>query len=209
MSINAVKNSQPARSYSRRNMPVGPVARANPSQSARSGLAVVPNPLNPAQRHLVTVNRAVDLLEVELSAKRISPEAYDEGRTLQAVWERASGSMMGAGSNESGVGGDKVLAREFGIMNRIEDARTCVAIEDEAAKLIGELGVRFLRSLLVGGETFASIAASRATVDKLAALRGDAKGPGERAISKVAERFRGLLQDMADEKRRKETATGR
>lgn len=163
----------------------GLASRPMPSLEARTRVGAVPNPLAPSERIRVAINTAVDVLELERSNRRISERAYGVGRMIQQVWEAGSGSLMGSPSGAERVGGDPGQARERTMIRRLETAGAVVNLDHFIRRMIGEIGLEYLRGLLVGGSTFRSYVEARGLV------------PSERNIKAAAQRFRDLIEDLA------------
>ncbi|MCJ2127389.1 hypothetical protein [Methylobacterium sp. E-045] len=141
-----------------------------------------------------TVNRRVDVLAAERSAGRITEAQFLVGRSLQALWEKQLGVRSGGtwDSTTSGTGpGSQVVSHAFTIedirmLGRIETAKAVKAMNERAARVIGDSGVRFLRSILAEGFSFSSYAEARG------------RGASERASSDIAKRFRWLLDELTE-----------
>ena len=141
-------------------------------------------------RVLATVNRRVDILELERSHGRLSARAYTVGRIVQAVFERARGP--GAGSQwREGDRVDAVVAQELAIIRSIEGARRAQAYIARIRGAIGRIDANILQAVLGDRKSYADVSA----------LRGRA---GPRGAVYFASRFRDALEDLAEtwEKRR-------
>lgn len=162
-------------------MPANGLAKPPRTRNVTAVTAVVADPLEPGKRLLVSVNRHVDVLEVERSHGRLSEAAYRVGRELQAVFE--AGSRIGAGSQwREGDRVDAELAKETAITRNVDIAR---AIDGEMRRLerdVGTIGAEFLREIL-SGTSFAEYAV-RTTMGT------------KRDVRDVSARFRAMLEDI-------------
>jgi hypothetical protein len=131
-----------------------------------------------------TVNKRVDLLEIERGNNRINEGMFRNGRIIQALFERIEGGV--GGCNWQGTDRiDAFTAHELQIINKqvtIESARKEIARVERA---IGTTGTRFLRRMLTQGQTF----------EKEANDRG--KG-GDRGKAQIAAHFRLLLENITE-----------
>ncbi len=167
-------------------------ARPRPSDGVRTAVAAVADPWPDPERDpfaepervSVTVNRCCDLLEREASHGRISREAYLVGRVIAEVFERRAGPR-GSGSPEGGNRVDHTVAHELAILLAIDDGRLVEGLMDRLHGAVGSVGARFLHQVLAQGADFAGIA------------RRLGRGDGRAAVASVADRFRGLLEDIA------------
>lgn len=158
------------------------------------GTASVRDPYDPSSFITASVNRWVDVLSAERAANRITEAQFQVGRMLQAIWEKQMGVRSGGtwDSTTSGAGpGSLAVSHAFTIedirmLGRIETARAVKAMNERAARVIGESGVRFLRAILSEGFSFASYAEARG------------RGTGERASTDIAKRFRWLLDELTE-----------
>jgi len=174
------------------------IARAAPFTArdveVDTGKASVRDPYDPSSFITASVNRRVDVLAAERGADRITEAQFQVGRMLQAVWEKQMGVRSGGtwDSTTSGAGpGSLAVSHAFTVedirmLGRIETARAVKAMNERAARVIGESGVRFLRAILSEGFSFASYAEARG------------RGTGERASTDIAKRFRWLLEELTE-----------
>jgi hypothetical protein len=142
------------------------------------------NPLGPPPQVKVAVNRRVDLLEEELSNKRIGEAEYRAGRLAQAAFEAAQG-RVGGSSWSQGDRVDQWQAHELAIIRGLQTAEAARAMVARIERAIGAVPARFLRRMLTEGGTFAAEAVERG--------RDSARGR-----SQIAERFRFLLETLAE-----------
>lgn len=152
----------------------------------RTRVAAVQDPEHRDRLVQATVNINVDVLENERANHRISERAYFQGRVLQAVWERGSGATAGGHTLVLVDRGNSRDAHEFAIVHALENAGTVIAYEARVAQAIGEVGMRFLRRLLLGEDFKAYLVAHGRPVT-------------ERTTKDVGARFRDLLEDLAVE----------
>ncbi len=193
--MNAVRRKQFSEAVKKREAPLGlgryehvrsapapanGVARPMPSENVRTALVAIPDPLSPKQRLQATVNRAVDVLEMERSHNRIGEAAYRVGRSIQSTYEN-----IREGEGEVNERVDTSLDPDRQMVASLTNAQRRVALHGHLERLVGVIGARFLRSILVEGVTFAEYAAR------------SGKG-GERGTAYVADRFRWMLEDVAD-----------
>jgi hypothetical protein len=160
--------------------PANGVARPPPSLNVRTALVAVPDPLDPNARIQATVNIATDLLETEKAHGRISEQAYRVGCAIQAAYE---GERNSDAPNERV---DVSTNPDHGMVCALDRAQRRVALQQHIEHLVGVIGAKMLRMILVEGFTFNQYAAQVA------------KRPGERGTAYVAGRFRSLLEEMAE-----------
>ena len=165
-------------------MPADGLARPPKSRNVNTVTASVVDPWGDGvERHQMTVNRAVDILELERSHGRISEAAYPTGRQLQAVFEK-----IGAvgGTNWQGTSRvDVMMQQELRVMTSLDHARFVTATFERMRARLGMIDARLLRRIL--GE--------RMGFPEAAALQGKA---GERGTAYIAGRFRDALEDLAE-----------
>jgi len=165
--------------------------RTSPTRSVgvTTGIVAVPDP-NPDpygpkdERVIATVNRRVDILELERSAGRLSDAAYAVGRIVQAIFERARGFRSSRGWRER----DRVDAawvQEVAIVYALDDARKVQAYKERIRTAVGMIDARLLEQVLGDGLTYPECAAARGRA-------------GERGIAYYAARFRDALEALAD-----------
>ena len=141
-----------------------------------------------------TVNRRVDVLAAERSAGRITEAHLQVGRMLQAMWEKQLGVRHGSSWDSTIFSpgyaslntANGLTIEDIRMLGRIETAKAVKAMNDRAARVIGDSGVRFLRSILAEGFSFSSYAEARG------------RGAGERASTDIAKRFRWLLDELTE-----------
>lgn len=143
----------------------------------------------------VQVNRQLDVLTMEHSARpqRISDVEFAIGRMLQDAWtgpkdgDRRMDSFAKLGVLVSSGGDDGPLpSREMGMLRQTFRARAVAQLDLKIEGVVGRVGLRLLRAILVEGHTFGTYAAC--TV-----------GGGERGAARIGERFRWLLNEVADQ----------
>lgn len=154
-----------------------------PAAQATTVAAVVDPMGNGIGRIKATVNRRVDILEAELSHKRISGAAYQTGRLIQAVFERmgtiGGSSWQGTDKKDTALVSDHLAARMVLAAQAVDKLKWRM----EAA--LGGTGARLVRLVLVENVTFERY--------------GAACGPGsERDGRYAARRFREALEDLAE-----------
>lgn len=146
----------------------------------------VDDPWASGKRTMASVNRRVDVLEMERSHGRLTVSQYEVGRQVQAIFERASGARLG--SMDFGVRGSKdmTIAHELSVIYAIDDARLVAKLKDKVVRAVGVPGARFLHEVLTGRQTFAQFAEARG------------KG-GERGTAYIAEHFRILMENLDED----------
>lgn len=184
----ASKRGAAAGRYDRRThntrLPPDGTARAPSSRNTDTVVAAVQDPWgNGQERLLATVNRRVDLLELERSHDRISESAYRTGRLIQAIFERL-GKL--SGSNWCGTSRvDPMLAQELNIIRSLDSAEKIHRLVNRISDRVGMIDTRLLKRLL----------GDRLSFTEAAGLQG--KG-GERGATYIAGRFRDALEDLAE-----------
>jgi hypothetical protein len=168
--------------------PPNGLGRPPRSPNAFTALIAVDDPIADADgqrgRILATVNRRVDILELERSHGRISARAYAVGRIVQAVFERSRGP--GAGSQwREGDRVDAEVAKELAIIRAIDNARRVQVYVERIRKAVGRIDANVLQLVLGDRKSYADVAA----------LRGRA---GARGANYFASRFRDALEDLAE-----------
>ena len=162
--------------------------------SIKIGRRLVTDPTTLGKFIEVQVNRQLDVLTMEHSARpqRISDVEFAIGRLLQDAWtgrkdgDRRMDSFAKLGVLVSSGGDDGPLpAREMGMLRETFRARAVAQLDLKIEGVVGRVGLRLLRAILVEGHTFGTYAAC--TV-----------GGGERGAARIGERFRWLLNEVAD-----------
>ncbi|GAA0267359.1 hypothetical protein LNAOJCKE_3006 [Methylorubrum aminovorans] len=165
------------------------------------GRRLVTDPTTLGEFIEVQVNRQLDVLTMEHSARpqRISDVEFAIGRLLQDAWggrkdgDRRMESIARLGVVVSSGGDDGPLpSREMGMLRETFRARAVAQLDLKIEHIVGRVGLRLLRAILVEGHTFGTYAAC--TV-----------GGGERGAARIGERFRWLLNEVAEHLH---TATG-
>lgn len=158
------------------------------------GRRIVTDPESIGKFVEVQVNKQLDVLTMEHSAspRRISDVEFAVGRLLQDAW---TGRRDGDGRMEaiarlgilSGPSGDDgpLPAREMGMLREVFRVRAVADLDAKLADVVGWVGVRFLKAILVEGHTFKTYA-------------GCTVGGGERGVARIGDRFRWLLGAVAD-----------
>lgn len=200
MTASAKKSSSTTRTASyqsastRRRRPVTLAPTTARDVEVEVGTASVRNPYDPSSFISATVNRRVDVLSAERAAGRITEAQFQVGRMLQALWEKQLGVRSGGtwDSTTANIGmGSQNVSHAFTIedirmLGRIETAKAVKAMNERAARVIGDSGVRFLRAILAEGFSFGAYAEARG------------RGTSERASSDIAKRFRWLLDELTE-----------
>lgn len=160
--------------------------RALPSVHVRTAIGAVQDPMDRGRRIQAIIATTVDVLEADLAKHLITEGAYAMGRSLQALWEHADGQRIGSAWRAEGGGGAISPASiDKRMLRIIANAETIKRFEEDAAKVVGTVGVRWLRRALIGGRSYAQLAAD------------DGKA-GDRGTSYAADRTRWMLQQLAD-----------
>lgn len=143
-----------------------------------------------SQRVIANVNRRVDILEYEHSHRRISVEAYREGRMVQALFERAG--ISGGSTWFQGSRVDAEVAKEIAVLRRITDARTIEWKMAELRDALGTVDSTIIRQILGENRKYADVVLPQRRAENR-----------ERGISYIAQRFRDALETLAREARRR------
>lgn len=152
----------------------------------RTAIGAVQDPESRGRRIQAVIATTVDVLEADLAKSLITEGAYAMGRSLQALWEHADGQRIGSAWRAEGGGGSiSPAAIDKRMLRLIGNAETIRKFEADAAQVVGTVGVRWLRRVLIGGRSYAQLAAD------------DGKA-GDRGTSYAADRTRWLLQQLAD-----------
>lgn len=150
-------------------------------QAVDTAVGAVDDPLEPGKRVQATINRRVDVLEMERGHGRITVSQYEVGRQVQAILERASGARSGGGMWDNSGSRDQVIAHELAVIYALDDARLVDKLKGKIVRAVGKPGARFLGEVLTGRQTFGQFAEARGKA-------------GERGTAYVAEHFRILLE---------------
>jgi len=140
----------------------------------------------------VQVNKQLDVLTMEHSASRISDQEFAVGRLLQEAWTGSSDSadrrierMARLGVMIDSREEEELAPREMGMLREVFRLRAMAKLDEKLAGIVGWIGVRFLKAILVEGHTLKSYASC--TV-----------GGGDRGVGRVGDRFRWLLESVTD-----------
>ena len=164
-------------------LPPGGLGRVPTSKGADTVVAAVEDPWGDGkERVFATVNRRVDVLEMERSHGRISEAAYRTGRTVQATFEKL-GRLPGC--NWEVAPGDRFTAQRSMVEQAMDRAGTIQKMVAAIQVRIGMIDTRLLRRVLGDRLSFA----------ECAALQG--KG-GEKGQNYISRRFRDALEDLAE-----------
>jgi hypothetical protein len=174
--------------YNLTNARTPPNGLADPPRTNNVPTAVVavPDPLETGKRITARVNTRVDLLETERARGRISEAAFSVGRDIQRAFERVDKGPVSGSFWRTGGKTDAPADHDAIIKAALEEAARAIKLVYRLEKAIGYVGARFMRRLLIGEATFRSEAVARG--------RGNEGG-----IAGVAERFRAMLEDLAED----------
>jgi hypothetical protein len=160
------------------------------------------------RRVIATVNRRVDILEVERSHDRISARAYRAGRLAQAVFERAG--LGGSGAWREGSRVDAELAKELKIVANIDRARLIKGYVARLRKCLGHLDAEILRQVLGDNRRYPEVALPKGRLvdGRYVPRYALQKGAGDKDLVKtmrsernatyIARRFRDALETLSD-----------
>lgn len=157
------------------------LGRAARRQAVDTAVGAVDDPLEAGKRIQATINRRVDVLEMERGHGRITVSQYEVGRQVQAILERASGARSGGGIWNGPSSRDQVVAHELAVIYALDDARLVDKLKGKIIRAVGKPGARFLGEVLTGRQTFGQFAEARGKA-------------GDRGTAYVAEHFRILLE---------------
>lgn len=141
-------------------------------------------------RLLATVNRKVDILELERSHGRISDEAYCAGRIAQAIWEKAT-RATGGGQWMQGSRVDAELAKEIAIIRNIDNARTIEGHMAAMRALLGGYDADVVHDVLRDGMTYVEAALARGRAGRI-------------GTAYIAQRFRDALEVLGEARGRRD-----
>lgn len=176
--------------------PPNGLARLKPEQRLRSRVGAVVDPIpdpigTPKERArgrvAVRINVTTDIIELEHAHGRITSRAYKCGRFLMALFERAHGLKRDASNLEPKDSVNLAYGVEAQIERAIDTAADVVWWSDKIQKSIGRVGLNLVRDVIDSGKTYAEISAARG------------RGTSERAVAYTADRFRTLLEDLAED----------
>lgn len=145
----------------------------------------VEDPYEPGTRITAVMNRRTDVLQSEVDAGRITESEFLIGRTLQTVFERASGSRCGGGGAWNP--GDRVdvqKSQQLAIILGITDAAAIKAMLQRIRQEIGGFDAGIVRQVLGEGLSFGDLTTARGY------------GADKHATSYLAKRFRDALKQI-------------
>jgi hypothetical protein len=148
------------------------------------GLAAVADPLEPGARLQVSVNRRVDILEMERSQGLISNPAYLAGRFIMMLFERSRGARGGSAGPWREGGTSDAWNYEAKLVRALNDAATVVRYSKSMAGLLGDYDMALVGDILGDGYTY----------EQCALRRGR---HGARARGYLAQRFREALEQIS------------
>lgn len=153
----------------------------------------------PRQRRRVAVNARIDILEYEARRARISAGAYEAGRYIDAVLERASGRRTARGFAEKNFAAFSSFSLQHALAARIDAARAAQILKDATAQEVGSNAARVVMLAIGEGLSFREIARCDAMASgKNRETSSNGKGRDcERAARAVAQVFRETLETLA------------
>lgn len=168
----------------------------------RPGRRLVTDPTTLGAFIEVQVNRQLDVLTMEHSARpqRIDNVQFAVGRLLQDAWtgrrddsnrRMETLALLGA-LPEAGRDDGPLPARDMDMLRSVFRVRAVAELDAKIVKVVGMVGLRLLKAILIDGHTFGTYA-------------GCTVGGGERGAARIGERFRWLLSEVAEHLH---TATG-
>ncbi len=189
----ARKNSRPS------SRPAGESPRKGPRAGGKIEIVhkLADDPEEPRRRRRVAVNARVDALEYEARRGRLSAAAYEAGRHVDAVLERAAGRRTGREFGQRDPVGLSAFSAEHALAARLDAARAAAALRDAMRRDAGEAGARVVALVLGAGLSFREVARRDAM------LTGKNREPTpqgrdcERAAARVAALFRDTLETLA------------
>jgi hypothetical protein len=161
--------------------------------------ADVDDPVEPRRQRRVAVNARIDILEYEARRKRISPAAFEAGRYIDAVLERASGRRTARDFGQRNPAPFSSFSLQHALAMRIDAARAAQALKDSIAQEVGPGPARVVMLVIGEGLSFREIARCDAFAsgkNREAAPTGKGRDC-ERAAGKVAQIFRDALETLA------------
>jgi hypothetical protein len=165
------------------------------SLNARTVVGAVVDPWgNGRDRHLVTVNRRVDILEDEHAHGRISQAAYLVGREIQREFERYRGPT-GGGQWCMGDRIDAARRAHEAVLSTIDVARRVLRLMHKLRRILGVVDAPIVQKILGEGKTYTEIAFMRIP----AVSRAMPCDVGRYEVAYIAQRFRDALETLANE----------
>jgi hypothetical protein len=161
--------------------------------------ADVDDPEDPRRRRRVAINARINILEYEARRKRITAEAFDAGRYIDAVLERASGRRTGREFGQRNPAAFSSFSLQHALAVRLDAARTAQTLKDAITREVGASAARVVTLVIGEGLSFREIARRDAfAAGKNREARPTGKGRDcERAAGKVAQIFRDTLETLA------------
>ena len=106
----------------------------------------------------MAINACTDVLEHEYSRGRISEAGYPAARSYQLVLERSAGKPSGGGQWSEGSRVDAAAAHEVAINRSLDSARAATDMVFSALPVVGLLGAKVMRMVLLERLTIAQVA---------------------------------------------------
>lgn len=161
--------------------------------------ADVDEPEDSRRRRRVAVNARIDPLEYEFRRKRISIAAFEAGRYIDAVLERASGQRSARDFGQRNPAPFSSFSLQHALAARLDAARTAQTLKQAIAQEVGASAARVVTLVIGEGLSFREIARRDAfAAGKNREAQPAGKGRDcERAAGKVAQTFRDTLETLA------------
>lgn len=159
-----------------------------PGVDIRYGVVIAPSTdaVVRLKSHKVQINVRCDVVEAEYKAGRLSWDAYNAARGLQAVLESAAGRRSASHSLEAKDHGNAATAHEWAIIMGLEAAQESAGHLDFVRRHLGRDDFKLVSALLLWpGSKIADYALSLGYVSR-------------RGRGRVGERFRRACEDLVD-----------
>jgi hypothetical protein len=151
------------------------------------------------RRQRVAINARIDTLEYEARRGRLTQGAYEAGRYIDALLERASGRRTGREFGEANRANVSSFTLQHALAARIDAARAAQALKDAMAREIGASEARVVVKVIGEGLSFREVARldAMARGKNVEPVRTKKGRDCERAARKIAQQFRDALEALA------------
>ncbi len=151
------------------------------------------------RRQRVALNARIDTLEYEARRGRLTQGAYEAGRYIDALLERASGRRTGRDFAQANRAAISSFTLQHALAARMDAAREAQRLKDAMAHDVGASAARVVTKVIGESLSFRQIARLDAmgngkNVEAVATKKGR---DCERAARKVAQCFRDTLEQLA------------
>ncbi len=152
------------------------------------------NKLTRQRQQRVAINAQTDMLEYEHRRGRISVAAYDAGRYIDALLERAEGKRSGAGFGEGSHVGVSPLAQQAVMMGKIITANEKRELQSAIVLVVG-LDAAMVVLMVISGSSFRDTAHANLAMRSGVSPSKNQIRHGARDLARI---FRRALEELAE-----------